>query len=203
MSHHDDTPLRPRTRGWLCGAALLLASAFALPQVLAGGSDAAQLLDAVRTNRADLVRQLVARGTDVDAALPSEGTALILASRSGNLAMVDALIALGADVDRASPGDGNPLIAAAGAGKVAVVERLLAKGANIDFVAANDETALISAVRGNHLHAVEALIRHGANVNLGVLANGTQWRTPLNQARDTTIRNYLADRGATRGGIRR
>jgi bla regulator protein blaR1 len=202
MSRHD-TSFHTRYRRWLGGAALLLVCACTLPTLLAGGNDVSRLLDAVRANRPDLVRQLVAQGVDINATQPGDGSALIVASRRGNLAMVDALIALGADVDRASHGDGTPLIAAAGAGQVAVIERLSAKGANIDFVAADDETALISAVRGNHAQAVESLIRHGADVNLGVLANGTQWRTPLNQAHDTGIHNYLADRGATRDGTRR
>jgi ankyrin repeat protein len=203
MSHHDDIPFRTRYRKWLGVAALFLVCASTLPPLLAGGNDASRLLDAVRANRPDLVRRLVAQGTDINATQPGDGSALIVASRGGNLAMVDALIAMGADVNHASHSDGTPLIAAAGAGQVAVVERLLAKGAKIDFVAADDETALISAVRGNHVQAVESLIRHGADVNLGVLANGTQWRTPFNQARDTAIRNRLADRGATRDGIRR
>lgn len=202
MPNHD-IPLRMRYRRYLAGAALLLVSACTLPALLAGGSDTSRLLDAVRADRPELVRQLVSQGVDIDATQPGDGSALIVASRSGNLAMVDALIALGADVNHASHGDGTPLIAAAGAGQVAIIERLLAKGAKIDFVATDDETALISAVRGNHVQAVETLIRRGASVNLGVLANGTQWRTPLNQARDTTIRNYLAARGATRDGTRR
>jgi len=193
---------RTRFREWLGGVAVLLVCAGTFATALAGGNDTARLLDAVRANRPDVVRQLVAQGVDIDAVLPGDGSALISASRSGNLAMVDALIAMGADIDHASPGDGNPLIAAAGAGQVIIVERLLSKGATIDFVATNDETALISAVRGNHPQAVELLVRRGANVNLGVLANGTQWRTPLNQALDSTLRRYLADRGATRDGNR-
>jgi ankyrin repeat protein len=201
MSLHS-IPFRTRFRQWLAGVAVSLVCACVFYTALAGGGDAARLLDAVRANRPDVVRQLVAQGVDIDATLPGDGSALILASRSGNMAMVDALIAMGADVNHAALGDGNPLIAAAGAGQTAVIERLLAKGAMIDFVAANDETALISAVRGNHVRAVELLVRRGANVNLGVLANGTQWRTPLNQAHDTTLRRYLADRGATRDGNR-
>jgi len=200
---HPDISFRMRCRRWLGGTALLLVSACTLPALLAGGNDAARLLDAVRADHADLVRQWVAQGVDINATEPGDGSALIVASRSGNLAMVDVLIALGADVNRASHGDGTPLIAAAGAGHVAVIERLLAKGAKVDLAAADDETALIAAVRGNQVQAVESLIRHGADVNLGMLANGTQWRTPLNQARDATIRNYLADRGATRDGTRR
>lgn len=201
MSLHS-IPTRTRFRERLSAVAVLLVCAGMFATALAGGNDAARLLDAVRANRPDLVRQLVAQGVDIDAVLPGDGSALIVASRSGNVAMVDALIGMGADVNHASPGDGNPLIAAAGAGQVAVIERLLSKGAMIDFVATNDETALISAVRGNHAQAVELLVRRGASVNLGVLANGTQWRTPLNQAHDSTIRRYLADRGATRDGNR-
>jgi ankyrin repeat protein len=181
----------------------MLSAAVCDSSIAAPGQDeTARLLGAVRSHRPDAVRLMIAHGVDVDAVLPGDGTALIAAAKHGDLAMVDALIALGADVNRSARGDGNPLIAASAAGRYAVMERLLANGANIDTISPDDETALISAVRGDHLPAIELLVERGADINLGALANGRQWRTPLNQARSPKVREFLVERGATAEGHR-
>ena len=194
--------IRSTGRVWRHGlAALALMAVFDM--AMAGGNGASPLLDAVHAKRPDLVRQLVSRGADVNAVFPGDGSPLIVAARSGDMTMVDALLALGADVNHPVHGDGSPLIAAAGTGQAAIVEHLIGRGALINLIAPNDETALISAVRADHAKVVEVLVTRGADVNLGTLANGTQWRTPLNQARNTAVRNYLISRGATRDGTGR
>lgn len=160
---------------------------------------ARHLIAAVRDGDPVVLRRLAADGGDVDACAPGDGTALIVAARQGDLAMVDALLDLGADPDRAVEGDGNPLIAAASAGNTRVMEKLLAAGAQVDAVVPEDETALINAVRQDHMAAVELLVGHGADVNLGAMANGHEWRSPLNQARSEAMRTYLLRHGAVTG----
>lgn len=161
---------------------------------------AAEVLAAVDSGDIKAVRTLVAKGANPDAAMPGDGTALILASKQGKLAMVDALLELGAGVEVPSHGDGNPLIMAAKAGHDDVVARLVEAGADPNTVVAGDETPLINAARGGHLGTVEYLVEHGADVNLGVTADFGQWRSPLNQAGSEAIKSYLIRQGASADG---
>ncbi|MGN6706806.1 MAG: hypothetical protein ACTHJO_12185, partial [Rhodanobacter sp.] len=55
---------------------------------------ALRLIEAVRRDRVDAVRQLVGAGLAVDACAPGDGTALIVAARGGDPAMLDALLGL-------------------------------------------------------------------------------------------------------------
>jgi ankyrin repeat protein len=187
---------RDRIRA-LC--ACTLAGVATLPLFAIGTTrpdDASRLIRAVETDHIDTVRLLVSQGIDINARVDGDGTALIAAARRGDLMMVDTLIWMGADVNEPSVGDGNPLIAAAKNGHLAVAARLIAAGALIDAIVPDDETALINAVRCSCLAVVKYLVAHGADVNLGVMADGLRWRTPLNQARDMTIRNFLIGSGA-------
>jgi len=158
--------------------------------------DGAVLIEAVNARRLDVLRTLVRRGLDIDAGVEGDGTALIVAARNGDIEAVDALLRLGAGVDRPMPGDGNPLIAAAARGHLDVVEQLVAANADINAIVVGDETPLINAARSGDLQVVAYLVEHGADVNLGVMADRGQWRSPLNQAPNARVRDYLAGKGA-------
>lgn len=160
---------------------------------------AEQLLSAAGTGDISRVQQLVKAGVAVDTQVSGDGTALIIAAKQGELAMVDALLVLGAQPDLASRGDGNPLIAAARRGHLPVVERLVGAGADVNRIVAYDETPLINAARSGDVDTVAYLVEHGADVNLGVVADRGQWRSPLNQARNDRVRDYLTQRGAVTG----
>ncbi|WP_368563233.1 M56 family metallopeptidase [Pseudoxanthomonas sp. UTMC 1351] len=162
-------------------------------------AQAEQLIAAASAGRLDEVRQLVRRGVDVDSQVDGEGTALIGAARHGQSVMVDELLALGAQPDRHVWGDGNPLIAAARSGHLDIVERLVAAGADVNRVVTYDETPLINASRSGHLPVVTYLVEQGADVNLGVVADRGRWRSPLNQARNPRVWNYLVQHGAVAG----
>lgn len=159
-------------------------------------SPSSALISAADTGDVAAVARLVAEGADVNVRIRGDGTALIRAAAHGDLAVVDELIRLGADVNRASRGDGNPLIAAASAGHQDVVERLLEAGADVDAIVPGDETALINAARHGHLEIVRLLVAKGADVNLGVSADLGRWRSPLNEASDGAVRDFLRSRGA-------
>lgn len=181
----------------LCASALV--GLAALPLFASGITrveDATRLIHAVKTDCIDTVRLLITHGVDVNARVDGDGTALIAAARRGDLIMVDTLIRMGADVNEPASGDGNPLIAAAANGQLAVVARLIAAGALVNAVVSDDETPLINAVRCGCLAVVKYLVTHGADVNLGVMADGSRWRTPLNQARSVPIRSFLISSGA-------
>jgi len=165
----------------------------------ANGSDASAMLLIAAAGAGDLVsvRELVLSGSNVNAVVESEGTALIAAVRTRNLAMVNELLLLGADVSLAMRGDGNPLIAAAAKRDNAeVIERLIAAGANVNAVVLGDETALINASRSGGLDNVRMLVSHGADANLAVTTELGVRRSPLNQAKVQSIRDYLIAQGA-------
>lgn len=155
-----------------------------------------ELLAAAQAGDVATAQQLVEDGANVDTRIRGDGTALIVAARHGQLPMVEQLLQLGANVDKPSRGDGNPLIAAAVGGHDDVIQRLLAAGADVDAVVPGDETPLINAARQGHLEIVKRLIAHGADVNLGVTADMGEFRSPLNQAKNGDVRNYLLSQGA-------
>ena len=164
-------------------------------------SDGAMLLlEAAEAGRQDEVRHLVRSGVRVDSLVAGEGTALIAAARAGQLRMVDMLLRMRAPVDQYSLRDGNPLIVASMHGHLDVVERLVRAGADVNAIVKFDETPLINASREGHLPIAEYLVEHGADVNLGVTAD-FGLRSPLNQARDQAMRDYLISRGARAGGL--
>ncbi|MDQ3511411.1 MAG: ankyrin repeat domain-containing protein [Pseudomonadota bacterium] len=154
------------------------------------------LLAAAEAGDIAAAKQLIEAGANVDTRIRGDGTALIIAARHGQLPMVEQLLQLGADVEKPSRGDGNPLIAAAAGGHDDVTERLLAAGADVDAVVAGDETPLINAARQGHLEIVKRLVAHGADVNLGVTADMGEYRSPLNQAKNDDVRDYLLSQGA-------
>ncbi len=162
--------------------------------------DVSALIDAVEDGNIDQVRALVSIGADVNARHPGDGTPLMVAARQGDLSMVNALLALGANGNSAASGDGTALITASGVGHLEVVERLVAAGAKIDTAVIGDETALITASREGHLDVVQYLVVNKANVNLGARTGGGHWRTPLNQAATSSIREFLIKNGAVVSG---
>jgi ankyrin repeat protein len=96
-------------------------------------------------------------------------------------------------------GEGIPLLIAPGLGYQSIVERLVEAGADVNLVDTDyAETPLIVASREGHLTTVKYLVGHGANVNQGVMADWEgRWRSPLNQASDPAVRDYLISQGAT------
>lgn len=154
------------------------------------------LVAAAGTGDIAAAKQVIEEGANVDTRIRGDGTALIVAARQGQLQMVDQLLDLGADVDQPSRGDGNPLIAAAIGGHDDVIQRLLEAGAEVDAVVAGDETPLINAARQGHLEIVKRLVDSGADVNLGVTADMGEYRSPLNQAKNDDVREYLLSQGA-------
>lgn len=164
---------------------------------LPAAGDGNPMIAAARHNRMELAELLHQHGADPDAVVPRDGTPLIAAIRSGHDAMAEQLIDWGADVNRAAKWDGSPLIAAAMTGNLKIARRLYQAGANIDGVVSTDETPLINAAYHGHFEMVRFLVEKGADVNLGVMANGDEYRTPLNRARNPEIREFLIAMGST------
>ena len=163
-----------------------------------------ELIEAASDGQLAVVRQLLDRGANVNAAIATEGSPLIGAARHGHQDVVERLIARGADPNLAVQLDGNALIMAAKSGHRRVVEILLDNGARIDEIVPGDENALISASAAGRIDVVRVLIRRGADVNARVWAptvsNTGEWRTPIKMARrasHNSIVKILQAEGAT------
>jgi ankyrin repeat protein len=159
-----------------------------------------QLLQKVRQRDVAEVRQLIALGYPLNAAMPGEGTALMLAVRARDKAMVELLLSAGADVNQSSRRDGNPLIIAAQLGDLELAKLLVQAGADVNAIVLADETPLINASYMGDLAMVQYLVQQGARVNLKVEAtmmDGSELRSPLSRASSAEVRAYLLQQGAT------
>lgn len=157
------------------------------------------LEQAIHRNDYQTVSNMLHNGLDINAVIEGDGTLLIMAIQAGHDTMVNSLIDAGADVNQAVIADGNPLINAAMTNNLSVAKRLFDEGALLDAIVEHDETALINASRKGHFEMVKFLVETGADVNLGVhvnTVNGNIYRSPLNGAKTTKIRDYLLNMGA-------
>ncbi len=87
------------------------------------------------------MRELLARGANIEAAANDGATSLFIASREGHFDVVRELLARGANIEAATVDGATPLIHASYCGIVDVVRVLLAAGANKHHVDNDGDTA--------------------------------------------------------------
>ncbi len=152
----------------LLGALLTLGLAPAEPPVA----------DAAMHHDLDLVRSLLRRGADVNAAQGDGMTALHWAARSGNAELAAVLIYAGANLAATTRiGGYTPLHLAAAGGRSVMVEALLRAGAEPEpLTTSGGAVPLHLAAGAGSVAAVDALLKHGAAVD----AREARWgQTPL------------------------
>ena len=159
------------------------------------------------------VRELIARGADVNARLKrgdsgpgklSElgATAFLFAAHTADVALMRLLVELGADPKIPNADNCPPLLAAAGIGTIApgeeagteeeIVEALaylLKLGADINAVDKNGETAMHGAAYKNAPKVVAFLASRGADSKIWNRANKVGW-TPLQIAEGHRVGNF-------------
>jgi ankyrin repeat protein len=121
-------------------------------------ADAAFICDLAR------VRDLLARGADVDTRNDEGRPPLVSAVLGGSLPLLDLLLAHGADVDARDPHDWTPLHFAAQEVLPEMAARLLARGADVNAQDDEGNTPLARAIffaRGRH-GIIDVLRQHGA-----------------------------------------
>ena len=151
---------------------------FALFAFLTGVANAAArspLIEAAKSDDAAIVRALVEKHADVNAADSDGTTALHWASYRDDVATADVLIKAGARVNAATDLGVTPLWNASLNGSEAMVKRLLQAGANPNAALLLGETPVMAAARAGHRAVVEQLIAKGADVN----ARGARQQTAL------------------------
>jgi ankyrin repeat protein len=120
------------------------------------------LIHAAAWADAAILRLLIDRGADVNAATPAGATALLRAA--GDYEKTKLLIERGAKVDaRSSSGRTPLLVAATYPGNLKTVQLLLASGANLADQDSFAETALTSAAKRGDAEMVSFLLKAGAH----------------------------------------
>jgi len=140
-----------------------------------------QLFDAAHAGATATVRQLLARGADVDWRNVGGWSPLMIAAAERHPETVAALLEGGADPNHRNHYGRTALMFAAGYGQAAIVERLLAGGAEPNLVPTDQEglTALAIASMRGHAAVVAALLKAGADTTL----RSRDGRTPADLAR--------------------
>ena len=133
---------------------------------------------ASRDGHEDVIKFLLANGSDVNAVDKNEWTALHLAAQSGHEKVIEFLLANGSDVNAVDKNEWTALHLAAQSGHEKVIEFLLANGSDVNAVDKNEWTALHLAAQFGHEKVIEFLLANGSDVN-AVTQNG---RTALHLA---------------------
>ena len=130
------------------------------------------LADAVVSSPVAVVRDLVARGVDVNEKDEEGVTPLMRAASAGRGEVVSVLVASGAEVDAKTNGGVTPLMMAALGGYADAVAPLLAK-ANPNAKDNQGRTALMAAATSGNAAVVDALIAAGAEIAAADAAGST------------------------------
>jgi uncharacterized protein len=126
------------------------------------GAERATLADAAERSDKALVRTLVEKGADVNAAQADGTTALHWAAYRDDAETAALLVKAGANVNAANRFGVPPLALASTNGNAAVVKLLLDGGADASATMKGGETVLMMAARSGSVEAVKALLVRGA-----------------------------------------
>ncbi len=139
----------------LSGRFFLLFFVCLLPPAVSAEEMSEQFWAAARKGDAARVRELLARGVDVNTKFRYDQTALFYAAERGHSEVVKVLLDYGANVNiRQTLWGSTPLEEAASRGHTAIVEMLLAKGAE------GVDKALWWAAHRGHVETVKAVLAH-------------------------------------------
>jgi len=154
----------PQTMRLNWAAAVGLVTLCAISSRAAENTDT-RLLDAIKSDNRETVRQLVKARVDPNSAEVDGTTALHWAVRAGDEETVRLLLKAGARAGTANRYGVTPISLAATNGDAATIELLLTAGADANGASPEGETALMTAARTGSTAAVKVLLGHGAKVN--------------------------------------
>jgi ankyrin repeat protein len=130
------------------------------------------LIEIIRTEDIEAIKQAIDSGADINELNSYGNTCLNEASYSGLLEIVEILLCKGMNVNTKGSKDDTPLHHAAFVGWLEICELLIRKGADVNAKNKRDETPLHTAVGAfdeDRIEIVELLISNNANLNEGAL----------------------------------
>ncbi|KAL8597549.1 hypothetical protein ACOMHN_033420 [Nucella lapillus] len=130
------------------------------------------------TTSADVTRNLLQAGADVNTQDEDGVTPFLEASRVCHSDTMELLIHYGADVNTLNKQGDTPLLEALRKGHSDSVKLLIVHGADVNIQNKQGDTPLLEASRSGHSDTVKVLIDHGADVNI----QNKQGYTPLLEA---------------------
>lgn len=174
-------------------------------------SECIQLLEAIRINDIDTIRQLL-KSADVNcidsspvlnSSLPKNTNKLLIelvksplfvSARTGNVEIAKLLVAEGATIDLNYHGTGTPMITAAEYGHLDFLKYLLEQGVELDKPFTNQGSALIVASENGHQVIVEFLVRKGLDINYYSPNRGNALIASASNGYTKTVK-YLLEKG--------
>lgn len=130
-----------------------------------GGVLEEQLILAILRDDRARVKELLLRGTNVNAETTSGDSALSLAAGLGRLNILRLLLSGGARADFATRDGLTPLMRAAGTGNTRVLNVLLRGGSDTETRDAHGNTALMLAARDGYAAAIKIVLAHRADIH--------------------------------------
>lgn len=125
------------------------------------------LLNAIQSNRIDIIKILIKLKVEVDALLPNGYTALMNAVRIGNLDLIKILVSSGADVTEVDfDTNDNALLLACKNNHIETVKLLIEEGADLNFSDGAYKSPLVIACENQNLELVNILLKSGASLEL-------------------------------------
>jgi len=162
----------------------------------AHAADKAPLADAAEHRNGGLVRELLAKSADVNAAQVDGMTALHWAVNNDDAELAGLLVRSRANVNATNRYGVPPLSTACTNGNAALVRLLLDAGANANASLPGGETVLMTAARVGSLEAVKALLARGANPNAQERRDQTALMWAAAEGHATVVR-ALIEAGST------
>ena len=154
------------------GSALTSAPAAAVTAQTGAEEAYANFSGAVKNNRADVVKKMLAEGYSPNIKMPNGDPALVYAIRADNERVIPLLLkAKGIDVDQSNAAGESALMVAAYKKNIELVNELLAKGAIVDR--ASGWSPLHYAAAAGSTELVDLFLSKGANPNVRTAAGVT------------------------------
>jgi uncharacterized protein len=159
-------------------------------------ADKAPLVDAAEHRNGALVRELLAKSADVNAAQVDGMTALHWAVNNDDAEMAGLLVRSRANVNATNRYGVPPLSIACTNGNATLVRLLLDAGADANASLPGGETVLMTAARVGSLEALKALLARGANPNAQERRDQTALMWAAAEGHATVVR-ALIEAGST------
>jgi ankyrin repeat protein len=142
------------------------------------------------------VKELLAKGADVNFRNEHGATPLIEASMRGYAATVQVLLEHGADIAAGDSISGSTALSSAAlTGQAEVVDLLLNSGADINAKDFDGRTALFEAALSGHLEVVAILLKRGADIHVRDIGGRTAL-TEANVWQEAEVAELLMKSGA-------